>query len=86
MGPWSHGQWASGNGSSLGNVNFSSNTSIWYQNNIEIPFFNYHLKGKGDLSFLPEATIFFSGANEWKQMDQWPPANSQPRPIYMEAN
>ena len=86
MGPWSHGQWASGNGSSLGNVNFSSNTSIWYQNNIEIPFFNYHLKGKGDISALPEATIFFSGSNEWRKMDQWPPVNTQPRPIYLDAN
>ena len=48
MGPWFHGQWASGDGTQLGNVRFGSNTSQWYQNNIEIPFFNYYLKGKGD--------------------------------------
>lgn len=83
MGPWYHGQWASRDGSYLGNVKFGSNTAIWYQNNIEIPFFNYHLKGKGDEPQLPEATIFFTGENQWKQLDQWPPKQTQPRPIYL---
>ena len=48
MGPWSHGQWSSRDGSFMGNIKFASNTSLWYQNNVEIPFFNYYLKGKGD--------------------------------------
>jgi putative CocE/NonD family hydrolase len=83
MGPWSHGQWSSRDGSSIGNVKFGSNTSIWYQNNIEIPFFNYYLKGKGDDPKLAEATIFISGANEWRRFDQWPPANLSSRDIYL---
>jgi putative CocE/NonD family hydrolase len=69
----------------MGNVQFGSNTSHWYQNNIELPFFNYHLKQKGDLK-LAEATIFFSGENSWKQFSQWPPANKQDQPIYLHAN
>src|SRR5687768_14225304 len=85
MGPWSHGQWASQNGSQMGNVQFGSNTSHWYQNNIELPFFNYHLKRKGDLSKLPEATIFISGENKWKQFSQWPPAEKEDRSIYLNA-
>src|SRR5687768_4674847 len=85
MGPWSHGQWASQNGSQMGNVQFGSNTSHWYQNNIELPFFNYHLKRKGDLSKLPEATIFISGENKWKQFSQWPPAEKEDRNIYLNA-
>jgi len=49
MGPWYHGQWASpAGGWNLGDVHFGSNTSVYYQNNIEIPFFNYYLKGKGE--------------------------------------
>jgi uncharacterized protein len=86
MGPWYHGQWTAGSndGSSLGNVQFGSSTSYWYQNNIEIPFFNFHLKGKGNISKLPEATIFFTGANEWKQFEQWPPAGRQKTPIYLQ--
>lgn len=77
MGPWYHGQWASGNGTHLGNIQFNSNTSEWYAQNIEIPFFQYYLKGKGDISNLAEATVFFSGANQWKQFNQWPPKNIQ---------
>lgn len=84
MGPWYHGQWSSQDGTHLGNVRFESNTSTWYQNNIEMPFFNYYLKGKGDLSKLAEATIFFSGANEWKQFEQWPPADKKDEPIYLQ--
>ena len=86
MGPWYHGQWASSDGTHLGNVQFGSNTAYWFQNNIEIPFFNYYLKGKGDISQITEATIFFSGANEWRHLAQWPPAESQSKSIYLQAN
>jgi putative CocE/NonD family hydrolase len=50
MGPWYHTQWANSDGTHLGNIYFGSNTSIWYQQNIEIPFFNYFLKGKCNIS------------------------------------
>ncbi|HLG39995.1 MAG TPA: CocE/NonD family hydrolase, partial [Chitinophagaceae bacterium] len=83
MGPWFHGQWSSRDGSFLGNVKFGSNTAFWYQNNVEIPFFNYYLKGKGDDPKIPEATIFFTGNNEWKKSDQWPPAESKATAIYL---
>ena len=86
MGPWSHGQWASRDGSFLGNIRFGSTTSLWYQNNIEIPFFNYYLKGKGADPNLAEATIFFSGENQWKNLNQWPPATVSYQPIYLQAN
>ena len=86
MGPWYHGQWASRDGSFLGNVKFDSNTSFWYQNDVEIPFFNYYLKGKGDDPKLAEATIFFTGENQWRKLDQWPPANAGGRVIYLSEN
>ena len=86
MGPWYHGQWSSSDGTHLGNVQFGSNTSFWYQNNIEIPFFNYFLKGKGDISSITEATIFFSGANEWKHLSQWPPLEKEDKLIYLQAD
>ena len=73
-------------GSQLGNVRFNSNTAEWYQNNIELPFFNFYLKGKGDISKQAEATIFFSGENQWRQFQQWPPANKEDKPIYLLAN
>ena len=86
MGPWYHGQWASNDGTKLGNVQFATNTSHWYQNNIEIPFFNYHLKGKGEISKLNEATVFFTGENQWRSLPQWPPADVEEKNYYLSAN
>ena len=58
MGPWYHGQWGAQDGSHLGNVLFGSNTSDWYQQNIEFPFFDYYLKGKGAIDKIKEALFF----------------------------
>jgi putative CocE/NonD family hydrolase len=86
MGPWYHEQWANIDGTHLGNINFGSNTSAYYQQNIEVPFFNYYLKNEGDISNLAEATIFVSGANEWKTFTQWPPVNKEDEKIYLQDN
>ncbi len=76
MGPWRHGGWARTSGESLGNVTFGSATAEYYRENIELPFFNYYLKGKGSID-LPEAYVFETGVNRWRTFDQWPPAGQQ---------
>lgn len=86
MGPWFHGGWSKSDGSFLGNVRFGSKTSTYFQNNIEIPFFNYYLKGKGDVSNLPEASIFFTGENTWKNLATWPPKAVTPTQMYFSGN
>ena len=86
MGPWFHGGWVRSNGSYLGNVQFGSKTSEWYQQNIELPFFNYYLKNKGPEPKLAEATIFFTGENKWRQLPQWPPANMQQKELFLEKD
>ena len=83
IGPWSHGQWSGSAVTSLGNIRFGSNTAIWYQNNIEIPFFNFYLKGKGTINNLGEATVFFSGENAWHHLDEWPPKEKSDKLIYL---
>jgi len=84
MGPWYHGQWANKDGTHLGNIDFESNTSTWYQQNMEIPFFNYFLKGIGDVSKIAEANIFLTGANEWRHFNQWPPATKEDKALYFQ--
>ncbi len=86
MGPWYHGQWARGDGSLLGNIRFGSNTSAWYRENIEHPFFDHYLRGKGSEPGLAEATIFFTGQNEWKRFSKWPPAGITTREIFFDSN
>lgn len=82
MGPWIHGGWARGTGESLGNIRFGAKTSTFYQNSIELPYFNHHLKGKVDPE-LPKAYIFETGSNEWKKYDQWPPKNTVEKKLYL---
>ncbi len=87
MGPWFHGAWGGrSNGSYLGNIQFDSKTSEYYQQNIEIPFFNFYLNLKGSVRDISEATIFFSGDNEWRVFTQWPSANIQYKNLYLQTN
>jgi len=86
MGPWYHEQWRNNDGTHLGNVQWGSNTSEWYADNIEIPFFDFYLRGKGSVDQISKATIFFTGENKWRQLSQWPPADVQSKDIYLEQN
>ena len=85
-GPWYHDQWANNDGTHHGNIQFGSNTSAYYQQHFEIPFFNYFLKGKGDISKIAEANIYITGANEWRSFSQWPPAEKKDETLYLQAN
>lgn len=86
MGPWYHGQWARGDGDRLGRVRFGSNTSEWYAKNMEFPFFQYHLKGKGSVDSIAEANVFFTGANEWRKFPSWPAKEVKSTPLYIRPN
>ncbi len=72
MGPWNHGGFARSDGDRLGNVNFGSKTALYYREKIELPFFLFYLKGRGDGKF-PRAQIFQTGMNQWRKFDVWPP-------------
>jgi putative CocE/NonD family hydrolase len=72
VGPWRHGGWAGGTGDSLGAIPFGSNTSEYFRDRVQAPFFAYYLKDKGARDF-PQALTFEVGTNEWRRWDQWPP-------------
>jgi len=84
MGPWSHGQWGMGKAENLGNMYWGFDTNEAYQA-LEVKFFNYYLKGQGDGQF-PEATVFMTGANEWKTFDTWPPKNVEEKVLYFQPD
>ncbi|MGJ1267016.1 CocE/NonD family hydrolase [Sphingobacterium spiritivorum] len=85
MGPWFHGGWVRGDGSSFGDIQFNQKTSIHYQEELELPFFEYYLKGQGNFN-AAEANIFLSGSNEWKKFSSWPPKETQQRNLYLHPN
>ncbi len=82
MGPWTHGGWNRTKGNELNAISFGSNTSEYYQDSIEFPFFNYYLKGKGSPA-LPEASIFITGSNQWRKFDTWPPKKSEVKNLFI---
>jgi putative CocE/NonD family hydrolase len=84
MGPWSHGQWASGDARNLGNIYWGLNANEKFQEQ-EKQFFNYFLKGEGSGNF-PEAEIFVTGSNEWRSFDKWPPEKSVEKTLYFQPS
>jgi putative CocE/NonD family hydrolase len=83
MGAWSHGGWSRSE-SSLGDLSFGANTSAFFQKEIELPFFNHFLKGKGE-HHLPEAYMFETGLNRWRKFDAWPPRSLAKKTFYLQA-
>lgn len=82
MGPWYHGGWVRSEGDHLGAINFESKTGDFYKENIELPFFNFYLKQKGDLN-LPEAYMFETGTNRWHRFNRWPPKHLTQKTLYL---
>ena len=84
MGPWVHGGWSGGDGSTLGDVSFNAKTAEFFRKEIELPFFEFHLKGKGELKH-PEAWVFETGTNLWRKHATWPPGNATQKSLYFHA-
>jgi putative CocE/NonD family hydrolase len=85
MGPWTHGAWGSENWNKYATHQFGSNTSKYYQDNLETSFFNFYLKDKGTFT-ATKATVFETGTNTWKSYNTWPPTNVTPTPYYLQAD
>lgn len=83
LGPWSHGQWMWRNGSNLGKLSFGENTAVWYEDSIEIPFFDFYLRGEGE---APDKTnVFIAGSNQKYVFKQWPPRDVVYTPVYLNS-
>ncbi len=72
IGPWRHGGWGEGSGSSFSDWRFDQPTGEKFREEIEFPFFDHLLRGNGTSN--PVTTVFMTGANEWKTYPVWPPA------------
>ena len=82
MGPWSHGQWAFSEANKLGNIKWGLDANKSYQD-LEKRFFDFYLKGEGTGDF-PEASVFVTGANEWRSFETWPPKNTVKKSLFFQ--
>jgi uncharacterized protein len=86
MGPWVHGGWSRGDGDQLGSVKFNVKTGEYYRKEVEVPFFEHHLK-EGKEPTLPKAALIFeTGTNRWRGFDSWPPQEAKKVKFYFGEN
>ncbi len=82
MGPWLHGGWARGDGASLGHVPFNAKTAEFYRERSSSPSSSTTSRGRTAPKF-PEAWVFETGRNQWRQYDAWPPKDARARSLYL---
>jgi putative CocE/NonD family hydrolase len=90
MGPWSHGGWGRSDGDRHGDVELGARTSVFYRHEIELAFFQRHLRaaptgptaGAGE---LPEAYVFETGTNFWARYSAWPPPDATLATLHLRA-
>jgi len=82
-GPWVHGGWARNDGDHLGDIQFNAKTSEFFCQDVQFPFFEHYLKGKGEAQ--PKAVVFETGTNVWRTFDSWPPRAATPKTLYFHS-
>ncbi|WP_263356017.1 CocE/NonD family hydrolase [Acidicapsa ligni] len=83
-GPWVHGGWSRGDGDHLGDIQFNSKTAEHFRTDVQFPFFEHYLKGKGETQ--PKAVVFETGTNVWRSFPSWPPQAATAKTLYFHAN
>jgi putative CocE/NonD family hydrolase len=71
MGPWHHGQEID-SASSLGAIEFGSDTGLYFRQKILRPFLAHYLKDDAPANPLAPVTAFETGTNVWRSYDKWP--------------
>jgi hypothetical protein len=71
VGPWSHGQ-SQREGSELGVLKWNADTSLWFRENVLLPFWNLHLKDEAPASPIPPVLAFDTGLRKWRALQSWP--------------
>lgn len=85
VGPWDHGGWSRADGDWLGTAYFTQKSGDYYRRNLEIPFFNYNLKGTGDISAIKEVNLFDTGSHDWKSFQNYEPTTGTDTALYLTA-
>ena len=71
LGPWHHGQGIE-NGSSIGAIDWDSNTSREFQRTMLAPFLAHYLVDGAPPMSVAKVNAYVSGANTWERLPAWP--------------
>jgi putative CocE/NonD family hydrolase len=89
LGPWYHGQEIR-DGSTLGALNFNSNTALTFRRDILRPFLDHYLKDDAPKADISPVNAFETGTNTWRRLPAWPAGCAdgctiKPTPLYLSA-
>jgi putative CocE/NonD family hydrolase len=86
IGPWTHGGWAFDESKHLGQVWLGDKaTSDAYLKDIEFPFFDHYLNGKGQKP-AHAVRIFYMGENKWHELADWTTVSSDSLSLYLNTD
>ncbi len=94
LGPWHHGQEIE-NASSLGAINFNSDTGLYFREHLLAPFLAHYLQDNAPPLNLTPVTAFETGTDHWEHLETWPsgcPSEikdgcaPKPTPLYLQSN
>ena len=94
LGPWHHGQEIE-NASSLGAINFNSDTGLYFREKILANFLAHYLHDDAPPLTIAPVTAFVTGTDHWENLQTWPsgcPSENKdgcapkPTPLYLEPN
>jgi putative CocE/NonD family hydrolase len=89
LGPWHHGQ-EIGDGSTLGALQFNSDTGLYFRTQILRPFLDHYLKDGAPADNVAPVIAFETGTNAWRRLPAWPAGCAsgctiKSTPLYLEA-
>ncbi len=89
LGPWHHGQQIA-DGSSLGVLNFRSDTGLYFRQEILAPFLARYLKEDAPKADVAPVSAFETGTNVWRKLSAWPAGcasgcDIRRSPLYLDA-
>ncbi len=87
MGPWFHSQ-INREGSSLGPLRWSADTTLEIRRDVIKPFFDQYLKDGAPKAGTPPVAIYNTSENHWDRFASWPLAcesgcAARPKPLYL---
>jgi hypothetical protein len=90
LGPWHHGQEIE-DASTLGALNFHSDTGLYFRQEILAPFLARYLKDGPPQGNVSPVSAFETGTNVWRRLSTWPSGCAsgceiQPAPLYLGAD
>ena len=90
MGPWFHSQ-INREGSALGPLRWSTDTTLEVRRDVIKPFFDQYLKDGAPKANTPPVLIYNTGENRWDRLSKWPLAcdsgcAARPTPLYFAAS